>query len=345
MNGSCAVYALSAPGLELALRLAPALGARVFAPARLAADGAIPFESLPELMERTFSAFARHVFVGASGIAVRAIAPHLQGKGVDPAVVVLDQAGRFAVSLVSGHVGGANALARELARLTGAQAVITTGTDVAGLPGVDELAARAGMAVENAQAAKAVSAALIEGRPVQVHDPEGRLLGGEEAGGLLVPTAPEQWNPDAPGVWCHWRGGGEHPATFRAYPRCLCLGLGSRKGTPAREIRAHVATVLAQSGLDRRSIGRVGTAEIKREDPGMCEALEGLGSEVVYFTADELAAVEAAGQSETVRRRVGTGSVCEAAALLLAQKGELIVPKTKGERVTCAVALAEREGE
>lgn len=344
MDRACAIYALSAPGLELALRLAPELGAQVFAPARFAAGAATPFESLSELMERTFAAFARHVFVGAAGIAVRAIAPHLQGKGVDPAVAVLDQAGRFAVSLVSGHMGGANELARELAALTGAQAVITTGTDVSGLPGVDELAARAGMSVENLQAVKAVSAALIEGRPVQVHDPEERLLGGEGAGGLLVPTRPEAWDPDAPGVWCHWRAGGAFPRTFRAYPRCLCLGLGSRKGTPAREIRAHVATVFAQSGLDLRSIGRVGTAEIKRADSGMCETLEGLGAEVVFFTADELAAVAAAGQSETVRRRVGTGSVCEAAALLLAQNGELVVPKAKGERVTCAVALAGRKG-
>lgn len=345
MKAGCALYALSAPGLELALRLAPALGAEVFAPVRLARAGTTPFESLSELLGRTFSAFPRHVFVGASGIAVRAIAPHLKGKGVDPAVAVIDQGGRFAVSLVSGHAGGANELARELARLTGAQAVITTGTDVAGLPGVDELAVRKDMAVENAQAVKAVSAALIEGRPVQVYDPEGRLLGLEDAGGLLVPTAPERWNPDAPGVWCHWRAGGEFPATFRAYPRCLCLGLGSRKGASAREIRAHVATVLAQSGLDARSVGRVGTAEIKRGDPGMCEALAGFGAEVVFFTADELAAVEAAGQSETVRRRVGTGSVCEAAALLLARNGALIVPKAKGERVTCAVALAESQGE
>lgn len=352
MTGACAVYALSAPGLELALRLAPALGAQVFAPARLAGAGVTPFETLSDLMPRTFSGYARHVFVGAAGIAVRAIAPHLKGKGVDPAVVVLDQGARFAVSLVSGHVGGANALARELSALTGAQAVITTGTDVAGLPGVDELAARSGMAVANAQAVKAVSAALIEGRPVQVYDPEGRLLPGleqgEDAGGLLVPTEPRRWNPDAPGVWCCWRTGGEHPATFRAYPRCLSLGLGSRKGTPARAIRAHVATVLAQSGLDARSIARVGTAEIKRDDPGMCEALESFGAEVVFFTADELAAVAAAGQSETVRRQVGTGSVCEAAALLLARSGEsadqLIVPKVKGERVTCAVALAKSEG-
>lgn len=334
-----ALYALSAAGLELALRLAGPLGAVVHAPARLAGGRAEPFESLAALMAEAFTRYERHVFVGAVGIAVRAIAPHLKDKSCDPAVAVLDLSARFAVSLVSGHAGGANALARELARLTGAIAVITTGTDVCGLPGVDELAAARGMAVENAGAVKAVSAALLEGRPVQLYDPEARLLDGEDAGGLLVPTQPEAWNADAPGVWCHWRAGGGFPQTFRAYPRCLCVGLGSRKGVDARTILAHAEQVFAQHGLARQSVAAVGTASIKRDDPGICAAAAALGPEVVFYEPEALAGVEAAGQSETVKRRVGTGSVCEAAALLLSGAGEPLVPKVKAEGVTCAVAL------
>lgn len=334
-----ALYAFSAAGLELALRLAGPLQAAVYAPLRLACAGAIAFDDLAALMAETFARYERHVFVGATGIAVRAIAPHLRGKTLDPAVAVIDLAGRFAVSLVSGHAGGANALARELARLTGATAVITTGTDVSGLPGVDELAASKGMAVENAGAVKAVAAALLEGRPVQVFDPEGRLLGGEDAGGLFASTRPEDWDADAPGVWCHWASGGEFPLTFRAYPRCLCLGLGSRKGAAERTIVAHVTRVFAQHSLAPQSVRAVGTASIKRDDPGICAAARALGPEVVFFEAEALAEVETAGQSETVRRRVGTGSVCEAAALLLSGADEPLVAKTKGEGVTCAVAL------
>ncbi|MDP2847838.1 MAG: cobalamin biosynthesis protein [Humidesulfovibrio sp.] len=336
-----AVHALSVQGLALALRLGGDLNAHVYAPERLAegAPGVLPFVSLSELMARTFASYPRHVFVGATGIAVRAIAPHLVSKASDPAVAVIDLAGRFAVSLVSGHAGGANELARELARLTGAMAVITTGTDVAGLPGVDELAAAKGMAVANPQAVKAVSAALLEGRPVQLFDPEGRLLGGEDAGGLLAATHPDAWDAAAPGVWCHWRAGGEFPMTFRVYPRCLCLGLGCRKGVDAREILAHVAQVLAQASLAQESIAAVGTATIKRDDPGLCAAAAALGPEIVFFEPEALAGVEAAGQSETVRRRTGTGSVCEAAALLLSGADELLATKTKTPNVTCAVAL------
>ncbi|GAB6124748.1 cobalamin biosynthesis protein [Humidesulfovibrio idahonensis] len=296
-------------------------------------------------MAERFSAYRRHVFIGAVGIAVRAIAPHLRGKTLDPAVAVLDLAARFAISLVSGHAGGANALARELARLTGATAVITTGTDAAGLPGVDELAAAKGMAVDNAAAVKAVAAALLEGRPVQLYDPEGRLLEGEDAGGLFVPTPPEAWDAAAPGVWCHWRVGGRHPQTFRVYPRCLCLGLGCRKGVEEREILAHVEHILARENLAPQSLAASGTASIKRDDPGICAAMIALGAEYVFFSPEALADVEAAGQSETVKRRTGTGSVCEAAALLLSGAAGLLVEKTKTSRVTCAVALRPAPGD
>ncbi|MBU1042532.1 MAG: cobalamin biosynthesis protein [Proteobacteria bacterium] len=339
-----ALYALSAQGLALALRLAGSLAADVYAPERLAGQGGEPFSSIHDLLARTFSGYRRHVFIGAAGIAVRAIAPLLRGKDVDPAVAVLDQEARFAISLVSGHIGGANELARELARLTGATAVITTGTDVAGVPAVDELARVRGMAMDNLPAAKAVSAALLEGRPVQIFDPEGRLLDGEDLSGLFVPTTPSDWLADAPGVWCDWRAGGEFAATFRVYPRCLCLGLGSRKNVPESEILAHIATVFAQQGLCPQSVARVGTASIKRDDPELCAAAAALGPEVVYYELEALAAVASAGQSETVKRRTGTGSVSEAAALLLADGGELVSPKSKTGRVTCAVALAAHKG-
>lgn len=341
-----AIYALSAQGLVLAQRLAASFDADVYAPERLTAEaqGVFAFASLGRVVAKTFARYPRHVFVGAVGIAVRAIAPHLAHKTKDPAVAVLDLAARFAVSLVSGHAGGANELARELARLTGATPVITTGTDVSGLPGVDELAAVRGMAVANAQAVKAVSAALLEGRAVQLYDPEARLLDPDGAGGLFVPTDPEAWDPDAPGVWCHWREGGEHPRTFRAYPACLCLGLGCRKGVEKGEILAHVELVLAQHGLARQSIAAVGTVSIKRDDPGLCAAAAGLGPEVVFYEPEALARVEAAGQSETVKRRTGTGSVCEAAALLLSGAVGLLVPKVKTTSVTCAVALKPAHG-
>jgi cobalamin biosynthesis protein CbiG len=108
---------------------------------------------------------------------------------------------------------------------------------------------------------------------------------------------------------------------------------------PAREILAHAQSTFAQNGLAPQSVAAVGTAEIKRDDPGICQAMQVLGPECVFFTAQALADVESAGQSEAVRARVGSGSVCEAAALLLCGGGPLVAAKTKTTRATCAVAL------
>ena len=124
------------------------------------------YQDLSTWTAEHFAADDALVFVGASGIAVRAIAPHVQDKFTDPAVVSVDEAGRFAVPLLSGHVGGANDLARAIADVLGAQAAVSTATDVNGLFAVDEWAARHGLAIVERDVAKEISAALLEGRAV-----------------------------------------------------------------------------------------------------------------------------------------------------------------------------------
>ena len=153
-----------------------------------------------------FSRHEAHVFVCASGIAVRAIAPLLATKDVDPAVVVLDQEGRFAVSLLSGHLGGANALAEAIARATGGQAVITTATDLAGLPAIDLLAKERGMAIPDLAAAKAVSAALLDGTSIPLVDPEARLLAPDDPRlAHFPPVSADEARTLPLAVWVDWR--------------------------------------------------------------------------------------------------------------------------------------------
>ena len=150
--------------------------------------------------ERWFSHAEALVFVCACGIAVRAVAPHVRSKAEDPAVLVLDERGRHVVPILSGHIGGANALARRIAALTGGAAVLTTATDVNGLVAVDEWAVESDCAIENLEAVKQVSSAILEGRPV----------------GVAV-TEQEQ-----PAPW---------PVTLWLRPRRLVLGAGCRKSS------------------------------------------------------------------------------------------------------------------
>lgn len=183
-----ACHALTPQGADLARRIATALHGTVYLPRRFAQDGEHAFDALAPHLAATFRAHSGHVFIAAAGIVVRGLAPLLGRKDTDPAVVVCDQHGAYAISLLSGHLGGANDLARHVAHITGGHAVITTATDTAGLPSLDMAACDAGCAIRNLGAVKAINGALLEGRPVMLFDPQDRLglarhVAGQDAAG------------------------------------------------------------------------------------------------------------------------------------------------------------------
>lgn len=343
-----AIYAVTRAGADLGRGLAAALGADLYVPERLAGSGEHGFEGLSELVARTFSAYRGHIFVAAAGIAVRVVARRLAGKASDPAVVVVDQAGRWAVSLVSGHVGGANTLARRVAAACGAEAVVTTASDGAGLPAVDERAVQRGLRFKSLDGAKAVAAALLEGRTVQLYDPEDRM--GLACAEPFKIAALASWDTQRPGVWVDWHrapGPVEFGAgTFRLYSPCLYAGIGFRLGVQAGEIADFVRAEFERAGLALESLTGLGTAWVKRGG-AVQEAGARLGVPVTYFEAGALNAVPLPAQGEAdggsaAQRYLGVRSVCEAAAIRLAGGGPLVLPKVKTERVTLAVACSRR---
>jgi cobalt-precorrin 5A hydrolase len=337
-----AIYALTRQGAALGARLRDGLGAELFAPDRFAGEhGATPFDALLPLVGRTFGAFDGHVFIAAAGIVVRAIAPHLRDKATDPAVVVLDGEGKFIVSLLAGHLGGANDLARGIAGLTGGQAVVTTATDGAGLPSLELIARDKGLMVENLEPLKFVSGALVDGQHPWLHDPEGWLGPGLEEFFRTVASAEEE--PDEPGVVVTWRTVRTGPRVLVLRPRCLAAGIGCRRGTASDEIEAFVRDSFAAHGLALGSLAAIGTIEAKRDEAGLIQAASRLGVELAFFPAGELDAVDVPSPSRFPKQHVGTASVCEAAATLLAGGGRLVLPKVKADRITLAVALVRRQ--
>ncbi len=340
---STAVYALTPKGIELGRRIAESLGGELHVPQRFAAQSggpgseALGFEALLPLVAGTFHLYKRHVFVTAAGIAVRAIAPLMCGKAKDPAVAVMDQEGRFAVSILSGHLGGANELVRELSGITGAEPVITTATDSAGLPALDMLAGEAGLVADDPGKFKIVSAALLEGRDVQIFDPDGRLSLHKEP--LFVHKLSQEWEANKPGVWVDWRSGGGFSETLRLYPPVLALGLGCRRGAKASEIVNLVKKTLSDNGLALESVARAGSIEAKADEEGLLLAVRELGLAPEFFSAESLKGVTVENPSETVLRHMGVESVCEAAARLLSRNGRLVASKTKSPQATAAVAL------
>lgn len=297
-------------------------------PRRLAGELSLPggYESLGAWAAERFGDQDALIFVGACGIAVRAIAPCVKDKFTDPAVVSLDEAGRFVVPLLSGHVGGANDLARHVASLLGATPVVSTATDVSGLFAVDEWAVKHGMAITDRVLAKAVSAALLAGERVgfasdlPLNCPEGLYEGKADLG-----------------VWVTCRsGGGPFPRTLRLVPRCLALGVGCRRGTGEEAIRAAVEEALA--GWDLAAVKQVATIDLKKDEPGLLAFCTSLGVPLVTYTAEELQ--KARGDftpSEFVRGVTGVDNVCERAAAL--SGGRVVIPKQAGNGITVAAAL------
>ncbi|MDR1533563.1 MAG: cobalamin biosynthesis protein [Planctomycetota bacterium] len=318
-------------GLALGRRLREALapGGNEVGLTRCGAGG----EALADWTRRNFAAARALVFIGAAGIAVRAVAPFLRSKLDDPAVLAVDDAGRFVIPLLSGHFGGANDLARRLARELGAAAAITTATDANGIFALDQWAARRGYPVRNPAGFKNASARLLAGEavglacafPLAGRLPPGHLPAGEGDChlriALTLPIRPE------PG---------------QVVPPAAVLGLGCRKGTPAGDIRAAFERLCRGAGICPEAVGGVCSLDLKRDEPGVREFAEGLGLPFTTFTPAELAGVEGeyAG-SAFVRKVAGVDNVCERAAALGAGGGRPLAGKTVFPGLT--LALAERE--
>ncbi len=339
------VAALTERGARLARRIAQGLArpARLRLPERIAAmePGALPFTRLAEAARDAFHESRDLVCVMACGIVVRGISHLLQGKDRDPAVVVLDEEGRFAVSLLSGHMGGANLLAREVASITGGTPVITTATDTRGLPAFDILAQETGCRIENLAAVRSIHSALLEGRTVQVVDPVGVLcprLAAHQDLFAFFDEIPEGGTGSQPTVYA-----GESPKHLPSdwlvlRPRTLVLGIGCNRGTGAQEILDLIHEVLDEADLSPLSVSLLASVSEKQDEPGILEAAQGLHAEIMWFPAVTLTAMSVPNPSETVRRHLGTPSVAEAAALAASRASRLLVPKRKAKNVTMAVA-------
>jgi len=300
----------------------------------------VRFDRLGPEIRRHFREFDGHVFVMSTGIVVRLIAPLLRAKTEDPAVVVLDELAVHAISLVSGHIGGANALARRVAQAVGATPVITTATDVNGLPAVDAITAERGLRIENPTAIRAVSMALLNGERIGVHDPMGWM--GDSLEEFAVSFEDGNWEA---GVWVDYRNAIDSElaptsaAILRLRPPSLVAGMGCNRGTEVAELRTLLRETLDVADLSIRSLAAIASVDVKADEPGLLELARELGIPFQTFSREALRAVtDVPTPSEMVERHVGTPSVCEAAALLAAgEGGKLLVAKRKSVNGTVAV--------
>ena len=269
------------------------------------------------------------IFVGAVGIAVRAIAPHCHSKATDPAVVVVDECGRFAIPLLSGHLGGANDLARDISAVCGAVPVITTATDANGIFAVDEWAKHQNCMVLEPKRIKRVSGKLLAGN-CTAYWSDFSIEGAAPSGVIPVQT------PDTSDFALTIFPSGD---ALHLVPRIGVLGVGCKRGTSAQQLETAFASFCETHHLASQCIVSAASIDLKQSEEGLLDFCKNHRWNIQFFSAKQLQTAPGPfTASPFVQSITGVDNVCERAAVL-ASGGSIRIPKQAGGGVTFALAL------
>ena len=363
-----AVVSITKHGIALAGRVIAALpGAALFCPEkfRVAAETAAPGAAhcytgkVGDQVPALFAAFDGIVCIVSLGAVVRLIAPHLKNKEEDPAVVVIDEAGKFVIPVLSGHLGGANACAERLAALLGARPVLTTASDVSQTIAVDILGRELGWRVEaSKEALTRAAAAVVNGEPVAFVQEVGKTNWWPHAtplaGNITLFKRIEEVPPGAYAavLWVTQRdisaampqAAGAHLIVYRPPATRLALGIGCDRGTSLATLQAALEQALALTGIDGSRIDVATSIDKKSDEAAILQLAARHDWPLSFFSAEMLATVEVPNPSATVLKHMGTPAVSEAAALLaVAPGGRLLLEKFKylgsdGKNATLSIA-------
>jgi len=341
-----AIWAVTEKGVHLAVKLAENLketelyfssnSCKSFSFAHL-------FDRLSVAVKEEFNNYTGHIFIMSTGIVIRIIAPLIKSKLRDPAVVVMDELGYHAISLLSGHIGGANELAETVARITGAEPVITTATDINRVPAIDLIAKKLKLYIENPGAIKNINMAFLSGKKIIFHDPLKLMTG------IIPESYISSKNLD---FFADKNGSHETPSVFIddvkkdlpdfvlvLRPPTLVAGMGCNRDTSMKEMKDVLFKTLEKFSLARQSLKYIASIDIKNDEIGLIELAKELDLPIRFFTREELNQVEdIKTPSDMVKKHIGVKSVCEAAAILASSHGKLIVPKQIMGNVTTAIA-------
>ena len=302
------------------------------------------FDDFRKEVKNVLNSFKGLIFIMATGIVVRTIAPFIKDKFTDPAVVVIDEKGRFVISLLSGHLGGANELTEKIAAIISATPVITTATDINNINSIDLISKRLGFIIENPEAIKTVNSSLLNDKEVKVFiDPGCRLqldidIFGQ--GYRFVDSISNLFEAEASVIITNrvlYRLPSDRCLILR--PRNIVVGTGCNRNTSAEEFERVYFSTLKEMGLSPISVKNIATMDIKKNEQGLIEFAEKCRIPIEYFSKAEIEKTPMpSGISFNALKRVGVGGVCEPAALLSAGVGELLLKKRKTGNVTIAVA-------
>jgi precorrin-4 C11-methyltransferase len=316
-------------------------------------EGVTEIESIALFLESNFNAFDGFIFIGALGICVRSIAPYLENKTKDPAIINIDEAGKFVQSVLSGHLGGANELAQNLAKVIGAQAVITTASDGQDIWALDTLAKTYNWKTQSTIGMNEIISLFVNNKPTAL------LLDIKDKGCTFL----EKSKPDFVTVYYNYEAidfskyelfiavtysvyNAPIPALYY-YAPVITMGMGCSRDTESDLLEISFREQLQQNNIAVESIKSFGSLDVKHDEVAFIALANTLAIPFITFTADELNSKIAANPSEVVMSKLGVHSVAEASAMLLAQTDDLILEKQKlhlssGKKHTIALSLDKK---
>ncbi|MEL7565171.1 MAG: cobalt-precorrin 5A hydrolase [Dehalobacterium sp.] len=301
--------------------------------------------TLKDFMAGIFQDYREIVMVMSCGIAVRSIAPYLNSKLTDPAVVVLDEKGNFSISLLSGHIGGANELAQNIALITKGQAVITTASDNLGLESVDMIAKKYQLYMDDLEQVKRVTATLVNGKRVVLVNDSSLNMEVVSIDTLELKKI-DQEMPDALIYVGNKDELGLHNNSIpiaKLRLRNLVLGMGCKKDMDGAKLEEAVRTFFRQQNISLTALKAIATVDVKKEEPAILSLAEKMSLPVHIVDRSEIAPIEHRFPcSNFVKKTIGVGCVAEPAAYLVSKEGRLVVPKTAFDGITLCLYEEKR---
>jgi cobalt-precorrin 5A hydrolase len=340
-----AVVTLSAKGLETALKVGESFESDIYTLEKYIKDDmdnlnvkAFPVK-FKDFNGYLFENYRTIVYIMATGIVVRDIAPYIKHKSVDPAVLVMDGKGDFVISLLSGHLGGANEKALKLAEKIGAQPVITTMSDVVGKTAVDIIAMKLDCAIGSFESAKIVTSDIINDDIVSITGeyeiksenlPVNIVMGDNKKAKSRI-------------VLSNKRDICLNEADALLIPRNIVLGVGCRRDTPFHKIDDFIKDEMKRNNLKMKSVKRISSIDLKSNEKGLIEFGEKQGVEFITYSAEELVKYEDKfGVSEFVKKITGVGSVSETSGYIGSNFGKKITDKTAKDGMTLSIWEEEK---
>lgn len=284
-------------------------------------------DNLKSLIGEIFENYTHIIFVGAVGIAVRLIAPYIKDKTIDPAIIAVDDMGRYAISILSGHIGGANEFTVRISEILGAKAIITTASDSRGIESVDMFAKRCNLTIEDMSVAKTITSIIVNNGRIRFISENHEKINypnvfENDYEGCIYVTSKENVEISKP--CCILR------------PHNLIVGIGCRRGKSKDEILNAIGIVFKQHNLSMKSIHSICSVDLKEDENGIIESCQYLNCKFTTYSKEEIQSVQNKFEkSSFVNSKIGVTSVCEPSVYLAS--GNIIVGKTVFNGITVSV--------